>query len=431
MPISLLGATSGYTQIVAAAVAGNNTLTLPTTTGNLLTDNGSGSLSLSGSLNFTSTGNRITGDMTNATLANRVMFQNSITNSNSNVSVIPNGTSTVASFRAYGASDPTNAPSVSLAAIGTTETRINSEINGTASYTPMTFYTGGSERMRIDTSGNVGIGTSSPGVKLEISSSSQNIVKSTSSTSYAAFQRSAPTGQQVYDFYTVNGVEVARITSDGSNILAFATGSSATERMRIDSSGNVSVGVVSATEKLTVGDGFVSSRMSTGNMARFNLVNTNRSWSISNYGTQYSPNGAFVIADETAAAVRITIDTSGNLQVGGTTVANTVGYVNSRTNTRAWARWNGANGTITSSYNVSSVTRSSAGQYVVNFTTALADANYAPMLSCAGDTTVYNGYGVFAGMTSAPTTSSFAIWTKSYNGTATDPASVQVAVFGN
>ena len=99
---------------------------------------------------------------------------------------------------------------------------------------------GGSERMRIDASGNVGIGTSSAGNKLEVTSSGQNIVVSRSTGSYGAFQRAAPTGQQTYDFYTINSVEVARITGDPS-YLGFSTGSAATERMRIDSSGVVGI----------------------------------------------------------------------------------------------------------------------------------------------------------------------------------------------
>ena len=44
---------------------------------------------------------------------------------------------------------------------------------------------------------------------------------------------------------------------------------------------------------------------------------------------------------------------------------------------KAWVRFNGVTTvTINASYNVSSVTRSSAGAYTVNFTNALADANY-------------------------------------------------------
>jgi hypothetical protein len=71
------------------------------------------------------------------------------------------------------------------------------------------------------------------------------------------------------------------------------------------------------------------------------------------------------------------LDSSGNLQVGGTTVANTVGYVNSRTNARAWVNFTGVTTTsITASYNVSSVTRNATGDYTINLTTALADANY-------------------------------------------------------
>jgi len=44
---------------------------------------------------------------------------------------------------------------------------------------------------------------------------------------------------------------------------------------------------------------------------------------------------------------------------------------------KAWVNFAGADGTRNSSFNVSSVTRSATGTYTVNFTTAMADANYA------------------------------------------------------
>ena len=116
-----------------------------------------------------------------------------------------------------------------LAMAGDTSGALQLQTNGTTT------------AVTIDTSQNVGIGTSSPGAKLDVSSSGANIIASRSTGSYAAFQRFAPTGQQAYDFYTINGVEVARISADPS-YFAFSNGSGATERMRIDSSGNVLIG---------------------------------------------------------------------------------------------------------------------------------------------------------------------------------------------
>lgn len=45
---------------------------------------------------------------------------------------------------------------------------------------------------------------------------------------------------------------------------------------------------------------------------------------------------------------------------------------------RAWVNFNGVTtATIRASYNVSSVVRNAVGDYTINFTNALADANYA------------------------------------------------------
>jgi hypothetical protein len=112
----------------------------------------------SGNLNFAGTAQRITGDMSNATIANRLAFQNSVTNGNTVVTAIPNGTGTIARYELCNNSDPTNSSVAQISANGSTGIEFAAAIKGTGSYLPMTFYTGGSERVRIDTSGNVGIG---------------------------------------------------------------------------------------------------------------------------------------------------------------------------------------------------------------------------------------------------------------------------------
>lgn len=48
---------------------------------------------------------------------------------------------------------------------------------------------------------------------------------------------------------------------------------------------------------------------------------------------------------------------------------------------KAWVTYNGVSQTILSSFNVSSVTYTGAGDYTVNFTTAMANANYASCIT--------------------------------------------------
>jgi hypothetical protein len=111
-----------------------------------------------GNLTFTTTGQKIVGDFTNATVSNRTNFVTSSTNSSTGIYALPSGSSTAASWQATNNSDPTNASKILIATNGSTDVQLVSGVNGTGTYLPLTFFNGGAGRFVIGTSGEWGIG---------------------------------------------------------------------------------------------------------------------------------------------------------------------------------------------------------------------------------------------------------------------------------
>ena len=134
------------------------------------------------------------------------------------------------------------------------------------------FAEGGAESMRIDSSGNLGIGTSSPTQKLDVSGNS-----AITGTGYLSLQRpiipvvNQGSPQIAFQYYTTGTTyttgALISASADGSwsvssaptNLLFYTTSSgstSASERMRIGSSGTVLVGKTS--DSLSVAGAYIS-----------------------------------------------------------------------------------------------------------------------------------------------------------------------------
>jgi hypothetical protein len=104
---------------------------------------------------------------------------------------------------------------------------------------------------------------------------------------------------------------------------------------------------------------------------------------------------------------------------------------------KAWVSFVGSTASINSSFNVSSITRSAAGKYTVNFTNSLPSSSYAPVITTSTDGSstwiaapqIYTTGGY---STVAPTTSSFVFGTlNNAYGAFVDPAYISIAVFSS
>jgi hypothetical protein len=187
-----------------------------------------------------------------------------------------------------------------LGAVGTPSYTFTGDLN-TGMWSPaadtIAFSEGGTEVMRINSSGNVGIGTSSPGSKLDVNgSSATDIFHVTSGTTYFTVGVTDGTQVQLNSFQSAVGAKLLSIQSAGG-ITNFG--------------GNVGIGIASpgAVLQLNKASGAADLRFSVGGTL---------------YGNMYASSSDMDIFAVTAIPLilgtnnteRMRIDSSGNVGIG-------------------------------------------------------------------------------------------------------------------
>ena len=179
------------------------------------------------------------------------------------------------------------------------------------------FLTNSTERLNITSAGNVGIGTSSPGVRLDVAGSVR-----ISNTNSMQFRNAAGTGVAYFTLqsddnfvvYNASGTPISSFTQGSTNIAVY--GSNGSNRMQVDSINNVTYWTVNGSERARINSSgeFLIGTSSGGRTVCINAsdnwvrqVNPSRSWL---HGMGNGTN--FNIFDETGGVNRFSIDTAGN-----------------------------------------------------------------------------------------------------------------------
>jgi hypothetical protein len=240
-------------------------------------------------------------------------------------------------------------------------------------------------------------------------STTSNGFASSFSSSYAKSAISCGTATGGITFYT-----------DTAATVAAGTDVTPTERMRIDSSGNVGIGTASPSQRLDVANAMQISFGGSNTYCYFQ--------STSNYVGRATSGDMWLNA---AGGQNINFGVAGAaiaaVQASGSNFQFNSGYGSVATayGCRAWVNFNGT-GTVAirASGNVSSITDNGTGDYTANFTTAMPDANYA----ASGFAQAGGGYALRLSNVTQPSTSAIRFSTLDPGVAVSDSAVVYLSI---
>jgi hypothetical protein len=293
----------------------------------------------------------------------------------------------------------TNAPAAKLDVSGNVQFGDGGGFDMNANGSRWQFSLAGTERMRITTSGRLGIGTQSPSATLHVKGGNGNAIHTDNDGSqYSGLEISNNGTAKAYVQYD-NTNALYKIGSRGSAPIQFLV--SDIERVRIDSSGRLGIGTSSPAYKCDIDVTGSALRLnSTTTQALLVISSDNAANAKIEFGdesdndrgaiTYDNPNNALIFQANAAERLRIAntgafglsganYGTSGQvLTSNGSGSAPSWQTVTSGVGTiRAWVNFHGQTDSIRDSGNVSSIGDNGTGLYTINFTSSLASANYA------------------------------------------------------